>query len=160
MKNLTLTLLLAGFMTGQAYAAKPGDTDSPADKAVSTAILAGDVMACDNSDYPGNTGKTCKGHDTNYRIFYAPDRKTALVWVFGYPLGGTGHFGEYAEFKDENGWKFVKVFKKPLADAPAPEEQDIQFLPPKAVKVTYHFKKETDSNCCSTGVGHAVLNLQ
>lgn len=84
----------------------------------------------------------------------------AVAWVFGFPTEGTVHLGQYTEFKDNNGWKLVKVFQKPYADAPAPEDKDVKFLSASKVKVTYHFRKDSDPNCCSTGLGTAILILQ
>lgn len=119
----------------------PGDANSPADKAVKSAIDLGKIIPCDSSD------GSCKGMEMNYR-------------VFGFPTEGNFHVGQYAEFKDNGGWKLVKVFQKPDADAPAPEAKDVQFLSASKVKVTYHFRKDRDPNCCSTGLGAEILILQ
>lgn len=154
MKKLIAMLTVAMMPTMALAVSKPGDADSPADKVVNSAIDAGKIIQCDAPD------GSCKGREMNYRVFYAPDKKTAVAWIFGYPSEGTAHLGQYAEFKDEGAWKLVKVFQKPYADAPAPEDKDVQFLSASKVKVTYHFKKDSDANCCATGLGHTVLTLQ
>ena len=155
MKKLIVALSLAA-LPSLAHAATPTTTvdNGTADKAVHAALNAGTLIPC-----IGDTS-SCTGREMSYRIFYGPDQKTAVVWAFGYPSEGTVHMGLFAEFKDENGWKLAKVFKKPIVDSPAPEEKDIIFLSPNRVQVTYHYKKDTDANCCSTGIGKAILALQ
>jgi len=149
------SIMAISLLPGLAFAGSlPGDANSPADKAVKSAIDAGKIIPCDSP------GGSCKDREMNYRVFYGPDKATAVAWVFGFPTEGTVHLGQYTEFKDNNGWKLVKVFQKPYADAPAPEDKDVKFLSASKVKVTYHFRKDSDPNCCSTGLGTAILILQ
>ena len=154
MNKILLTgLIVMPLITSHAFAAKNvGEQNSVADIVINKAIDSGKIIPCDSPD------SNCKGMGMQYSAFYSPDKKTAIVWTFGFPTEGTAHIGKFSEFKDENGWKFVKNYEKPLSDYPAPKKEDIQFHG-NTVSVKYKFKKRSDPNRGSTGNGVSNLKL-
>lgn len=155
-KHILLSLsLLMGLSTN--FVVAHAETEPSLEVAAKKALIDGKLIECEG---PKKSGNSCAKNEVQYKSFLSPSKTKALVWAFGYPTVGTIHYGNFTLFKKNNDtWEYIKTYDKPAADFPAPKDSEVHFKNDDIAHVTYHFKKMTDANCCSTGIGHAELKL-